>query len=1180
MIERLLQKRGNHQGTTLIELLVALLIAGLVMAGVYQVYINSIRTNAVQEQVADAQQNLRVVVDQITRELRLAGYDPSTPGGIEGIQGPLPGFTVSLWAGQTLSLRGDFNSDNLVETLTYAIDNTTDPLHPMLTRQEGGNPPAKFGPNIEEGFFSFFDKNDNATAVPGNVRRVSFSITGRTDKPDSDFTQTPDGYRRRTITGDVVLRNTGGALDTKIPNCPTAVVAVVTNNCRSIRVTWNRPADPDKDLAGYMIFYSQLAINTATTPFIKISDAGPSQPSYLHEFSVPTTGLWNIGVSSYDTSGNLCDNIPANGNPPADTVIASGSPVNVGTANLQPAAPGNAIATPADNQVNLSWGQVTSNIDASPANDLAGFRLYRATLADMSDKILIADETTLTISQIFGGGSSQVTQYVDDDNFSFDASGNPRGPNNCTLYYYQVTVIDRCALESPPATVTSEKKGGVFSPGVTPPDNGMAPFPPTIASLEAGDDTSTLHLQWYNVAGADATHSEPVGYRVYYASCGSDSNCSAPGPWVLWVDVPYDPTAAPYIQNINGLVQNTWYTVRIASYDAVADCNNEAYSTPGKVFTGACAPKIRTHKVVPGISSSGSSVPEDGSAVIGTLSPTTQDRYVTWVADPTDCTPTSANFDAPGFDFNNPPAYNTVAQTAHVQFYLNDPSGPDTQANTRYGTGTTGTNTGNASHLTNAGDHIDWAPRGSDDSYYHFPNDPISTLHIDTGKFCNAQLDFKARAIDGEAFAAERTIPVTVKNGGIEVDPSVTVTSDITTSEDFHHIVRFGIQNTNPILDLKLKKITLEWTNNNAFLDRVEVVASNKVTVLGSWNSATGSPAGLAGIGTELTLNPVPTIQKAGGSDKAYLRLTFKDSLGTITTGADMRRPGTTALETVTIARLEQQDAAASGTTGTCAVTTAGSAAVHKNPAIRPASTVQDQPSLNTATSITPGAIVATTNGTVTVSTKVTPESGFPLGSVKLHYAVTSLSISAAPIRPTAVGGGGNYPSAVVGTYNIITDTWSFPIPGNPNTRIWFYIEAIDGTVTDPFARNFDIYPDQGALTYDQPSNLIINATAKWNDVDAGCLTPDQVVLTGTVTDHLGAPAQGSSVTITMTGPGGPITTNVTASALGAFDYTSPYVWMGDVTVTLTVTKSGFPTKVCTLPAISSCSGSQTISCN
>ncbi|NIS62022.1 MAG: prepilin-type N-terminal cleavage/methylation domain-containing protein, partial [Proteobacteria bacterium] len=63
-----------QRGLTLIELMVALAIAFIVVGAVYRTFTSQQRTYSIQDQVAEAQQNARVALNILMRDLRMAGY--------------------------------------------------------------------------------------------------------------------------------------------------------------------------------------------------------------------------------------------------------------------------------------------------------------------------------------------------------------------------------------------------------------------------------------------------------------------------------------------------------------------------------------------------------------------------------------------------------------------------------------------------------------------------------------------------------------------------------------------------------------------------------------------------------------------------------------------------------------------------------------------------------------------------------------------------------------------------------------------------------------------------------------------------------------------------------------------------------------------------------------------------
>ena len=64
----------RQRGLTLIEILVALFVSGLVLAGVVQIYASSKQAYRVQESLSRLQENGRFAINRITHDLRMAGY--------------------------------------------------------------------------------------------------------------------------------------------------------------------------------------------------------------------------------------------------------------------------------------------------------------------------------------------------------------------------------------------------------------------------------------------------------------------------------------------------------------------------------------------------------------------------------------------------------------------------------------------------------------------------------------------------------------------------------------------------------------------------------------------------------------------------------------------------------------------------------------------------------------------------------------------------------------------------------------------------------------------------------------------------------------------------------------------------------------------------------------------------
>ena len=78
----------GYKGLTLIELLVAMAISSILIAAIYRTFIGQHKTYMVQEQVVDMQQNVRVAINRMMREIRMAGFgnvsDVLESGGVNG----------------------------------------------------------------------------------------------------------------------------------------------------------------------------------------------------------------------------------------------------------------------------------------------------------------------------------------------------------------------------------------------------------------------------------------------------------------------------------------------------------------------------------------------------------------------------------------------------------------------------------------------------------------------------------------------------------------------------------------------------------------------------------------------------------------------------------------------------------------------------------------------------------------------------------------------------------------------------------------------------------------------------------------------------------------------------------------------------------------------------------------
>lgn len=223
----------NKKGVTLIELLVALVIAAITMAGIYRVFISQTRTYAVQDQVIEVQQSVRGAMEVLLRDLRMTGFDDDNVNSDVTIANPLatPVQTSDITINYEYydrSLAGTEAQKYQSHLVRYWRDAGTSTLRRQLTVDAGARPAETILDNVFALTFTYgvdqnldgimddqngngqIDANDWLTAAAvvalGNPRVVAInvSLTGRSDQTNSDIAKV---VSPRTLVSAVTLRN-------------------------------------------------------------------------------------------------------------------------------------------------------------------------------------------------------------------------------------------------------------------------------------------------------------------------------------------------------------------------------------------------------------------------------------------------------------------------------------------------------------------------------------------------------------------------------------------------------------------------------------------------------------------------------------------------------------------------------------------------------------------------------------------------------------------------------------------------------------------------------------------------------------------------------------------------------------------------------------------------------------
>ncbi len=188
----------NSGGFTLIELLVSMGIGMVVLAAVTTTFMSQTRFYSAQEQVNEMEQNGRGALDLISRELKMAGYNPAGAS-FNG---------VTYVNTSQIQINADLNAvsgiqDGTDENITYAYDNA----NLQITRTVGGGTAQVLADNITALTFTCYKANGTTTTtISSEIRQVKIDITATTAKPDPNYTAN-GGYREYTVSATVTPLN-------------------------------------------------------------------------------------------------------------------------------------------------------------------------------------------------------------------------------------------------------------------------------------------------------------------------------------------------------------------------------------------------------------------------------------------------------------------------------------------------------------------------------------------------------------------------------------------------------------------------------------------------------------------------------------------------------------------------------------------------------------------------------------------------------------------------------------------------------------------------------------------------------------------------------------------------------------------------------------------------------------
>ena len=179
------------------ELLVVAAVVGIVMAGLLALVLSGQQAYLYGTSQVDAQQNARVAIERLAKEIRETGYYPLPPTcPSAGPGNPCTPQTfvfnfdpVTAQSATALTLQYDWNADGTPTVGATVLDPLTGAQRGEqiswsyaagnLSRQETGidAAPVVVASGITGLTFTYLDANDVVTGTPANIRTVTITLT-------------------------------------------------------------------------------------------------------------------------------------------------------------------------------------------------------------------------------------------------------------------------------------------------------------------------------------------------------------------------------------------------------------------------------------------------------------------------------------------------------------------------------------------------------------------------------------------------------------------------------------------------------------------------------------------------------------------------------------------------------------------------------------------------------------------------------------------------------------------------------------------------------------------------------------------------------------------------------------------------------------------------------------------
>ena len=224
------KRRNDCLGYSLIEIIIAITISVTIMSAVYQMFHSQQNSYFKQDHIVEAQQNIRATMALLTKNMQLAGFDPSRNAKAEIVQGfdsPHDSFSINYDEEKdiiafTIDIdeSGDIE-DSRGEKIAFRLDGSK-----LQRYNEDLSEWELLSDNIDALDFVYLDQNGIRTYDSDSFRAVEVTLLARIGGRDENIEidkvylnrqgenicpncSSNNFYRRRLLTKTIQFRNMG-----------------------------------------------------------------------------------------------------------------------------------------------------------------------------------------------------------------------------------------------------------------------------------------------------------------------------------------------------------------------------------------------------------------------------------------------------------------------------------------------------------------------------------------------------------------------------------------------------------------------------------------------------------------------------------------------------------------------------------------------------------------------------------------------------------------------------------------------------------------------------------------------------------------------------------------------------------------------------------------------------------